>query len=69
MFGKGCNHKFEEQTRKAISVNPNKVRNLKLDEADSKRIAELVLLGATVIVLKCSKCGEFKDQILVGNHE
>jgi hypothetical protein len=70
MWRRNCKHIWIEESRQFTQINPNKLRNLDngLDKEEKQRVSNMILLGATSILLRCEHCGDLKDKIIVGDH-
>jgi hypothetical protein len=65
MWKRRCKHQYEEQSRRFTQINPNKIPKTGTETDDT--VEMLVLLGATSILLRCEKCGDFKSTTIAGN--
>lgn len=65
----GCRHKLQELERSFSSVNPNKLKinPLEQEKDELKNLVQIVLLGATTVVLRCTKCGDYIHRVIPGN--
>ncbi len=66
-----CSHIWEEESRQFAQINPNKLKhmdNKPFTDDEEKRISNMILLGATSILLRCEKCGDFMNRVVEGDH-